>query len=84
MGKSHQENELKEVLSKVFDTDIVNITEDASPDTVDSWDSLRHLNLVLALEEAFDIEFTEDQTIEIASYQLIKTILKEHGIAFQN
>jgi len=56
------------------------IGDDASPDTIENWDSLRHMNLVLALEEEFGIELTDDQTVEIMSYPLIKIVLGEHGI----
>jgi acyl carrier protein len=51
-------------------------------DTVDSWDSLKHLNLVLALEEQFGVSLTEEQSFEILSYPLIKVVLAEHGVAF--
>jgi acyl carrier protein len=74
------EQKLKEVLSRIFNVNLDMITDDASPDTIENWDSLRHMNLVLALEEEFDVEFTDDQVVEILSYKLIKIVLKEHGI----
>jgi acyl carrier protein len=76
----HQEQKLKEVLSRIFNVSLETITDEASPDTIENWDSLRHMNLVLALEEEFDVEFTDDQVVEILSYKLIKIVLKEHGI----
>jgi len=76
----HQEQKLKEVLSRIFSVSLEMITDEASPDTIHNWDSLRHMNLVLALEEEFDMEFTDDQVVEILSYKLIKIVLKEHGI----
>ena len=75
-----QEQKLKEVLSRIFNVSLGTITEDASPDTIENWDSLRHMNLVLALEEEFGVGFTDDQVVEILSYKLIKIVLKEHGI----
>lgn len=78
----YQEQKLKEVLSRVFNININTISEDASPDTIENWDSLRHMSLVLALEEEFDVEFTDDQVVEILSYKLIKIVLKEHGVEF--
>ena len=75
-----QEQKLKEVLSRIFNISLDMIAEDASPDTIENWDSLRHMNLVLALEEEFNVEFTDDQVVEILSYKLIKIVLKEHGI----
>ncbi|MBU3597329.1 acyl carrier protein [Polynucleobacter bastaniensis] len=76
------ENEkiLKKILSDLFMVDISTINDDTSVDTVSKWDSLKHLNLVLALEEAFKIALTEEQTVEILSYPLIKSVLIEHGI----
>ena len=76
------EIKLKETISKVLKINIDLVTEDASPDTIEAWDSLAHMNLVIALEEAFHIELTDDQVIEILSYKLIKIILSEQGVQF--
>jgi len=73
-------NRLKLVMARIFGVDVSAIGDDASPDTIENWDSLRHMNLVLALEEEFGIELTDDQTVEIMSYPLIKIVLGEHGI----
>ena len=76
------EDKLKQVLAAVFGIDVRMINETSSVDTVEKWDSLRHLNLVLALEEEFNVTLTEEQTVQILSYQLIKLVLEEHGIDF--
>lgn len=76
------EIKLKETISKVLKINIDLVTEEASPDTIEAWDSLAHMNLVIALEEAFHIELTDDQVIEILSYKLIKIILSEQGVQF--
>ena len=78
----YPEEKLKQVLSRIFNVSLDMITGDASPDTIENWDSVRHMNLVLALEEEFDFEFTDDQVVEIIIYALIKIVLKEHGIEF--
>ena len=77
-----QEKKLKELLAKIFSVDASAITDNTTPDTLENWDSLRHMNLVVALEEEFDVELTDDQVVEILSYQLIKIVLQEHGIEF--
>jgi len=76
------EFKLKEVLNKILKIEISSINDETSVDTVDIWDSLKHLNLVIALEEAFNITFTEEESVEIMSYPLIKAILSEHGVTF--
>jgi len=77
-----QEQRLKEVLARIFTVSVAVITEDASPDTIENWDSLRYMSLVLALEEEFGVELTDDQVVEIISYKLIKIVMQEHGIEF--
>jgi acyl carrier protein len=76
------ENKLKQILADVFSEDIENINEEASADTIEKWDSLNHLNLVLAIESEFDISLSEDDSIQIMNYPLIKEILKDYDIHF--
>ena len=77
----NNEQKLKQIISSVFKVDISTINNGTSPDSIESWDSLNHLNLVLALEEGFQVTFTEEQTVEILNYELIVETLKELGIA---
>jgi acyl carrier protein len=76
------ELKLKEVFKNIFQIEISSINDETSVDTVEKWDSLKHLNLVLALEEAFNITFTEEESVEIMSYPLVKAVLSDHGVAF--
>jgi acyl carrier protein len=65
----------------VFEIPIGQINEDSSPDTIESWDSLKHMNLVIALEEEFDCEFSDFEIVDLLSYKLIMTILNDHGVS---
>jgi acyl carrier protein len=73
---------LRQLMADVFGLTAGAITDDASIDTIEAWDSLKHLNLVLALEERFGVSFTEQETVEILNYELIRTVLAEHGVEF--
>ena len=75
------EHRVTQTIAAVFEIDASEINGDTSVDTVESWDSLRHLNLVLALESEFNISLTEEQTIEVLNYPLIVAVLAEHGIS---
>jgi len=44
------EIKLKEVLNKILKIEISSINDETSVDTVDIWDSLKHLNLVMLLK----------------------------------
>ena len=70
------ENRIKNVMSAVFEIPVEQIKDDSSPDTIGSWDSLKHMNLVVALEEVFEIEFTDDEIVEIISFAFIQTTIK--------
>lgn len=71
------EARIKKVLSDVLGVPETEITDDATPDTVESWDSLKHMNLLLALEEEFNIKFNDEENINLISYPLIKLIVSE-------
>ncbi len=78
------EGKLKEVLADVFGLELCAINETTSVDTVKQWDSLKHLNLVLAIEEKFNVTLSEEQTVQILSYPLIKLVLEEQGVRFHD
>lgn len=63
------------VMSSVFGIPIDKITNDSSQDTIESWDSLKHMNLIVSLEEEFEIELTDDEILEMINYKLIKEII---------
>ena len=66
---------IKTVMSAVFEIPVEQIQDKSSPDTIESWDSLKHMNMVVALEEEFEVEFTDDEILEMMNYALIKSIL---------
>ena len=74
MGNKLSER-IKKVMSAVFEIPVEQIKDDSSPDIIDSWDSLKHMNMVVALEEEFEVEFTDDEILEMMNYALIKSIL---------
>jgi len=61
--------DVNEVIRNVFDDPDITLTETSTAEDVDGWDSLAHLNIVIALEARFRIRFS---TAEIS-------LLKEDG-----
>ena len=74
MGNKIEER-IKNVMSAVFEIPVEQIQDDSSPDTIDSWDSLKHMNMVVALEEEFNVQFTDDNIIELINLKLIMAVL---------
>jgi acyl carrier protein len=77
------ETDLRQLMADVFGVGLDEIDASASIDSVESWDSLKHLNLVLALEERFGVSLTEHETVEILNYELILAVLGEHRVEFE-
>jgi acyl carrier protein len=71
------EEKVRLIMARIFEVEVDEIGEDASPDTIENWDSLHHLNLILSLEEEFGITFSEDEIVELLNYQLIVMSLRE-------
>lgn len=71
------EEKVKQIVSNVMAVPVDSLQNDSSPDTVDSWDSIRHMNLMLALEEAFQVTFSEEQITMMMSVGLIISTIQD-------
>lgn len=58
------------------------LTTDLTYQAIAEWDSVGHMALVSALEEAFDIMMDTDDIIDFSSYEKGKEILEKYNISF--
>ena len=68
---------LKEVMATVLGIAVDSINDDTSMDTVEAWDSIKHMNLVLAIEEEFGVSIPDEDAANVTSYPLIRLVLNE-------
>jgi acyl carrier protein len=68
---------IKSVMAVVFEIDANSIQDDAAPGSIENWDSIRHMNLIVALEEEFNFEFSDDEITDLLSYKLIESIVSQ-------
>jgi len=68
---------IKQVMSAVFEIPVESITNDSSSDTIENWDSLRHLNLILALEEEFGVTIPDEEVGNLVNYKLIELVIND-------
>lgn len=74
-------------------SDLIKLTHDQFPELNEAdigfdlsvgdtpeWDSLGHFNLLLMVEQSYNIRFTIDQMNEVKSLKDIAAILEEKGI----
>ena len=71
------ENALRQVMGTVLEVPAESVGPGTDMDTVESWDSLRHLTLVLALEQEFGVQIDDEDAGSITSYPLIKLVLED-------
>ena len=69
--------ELREILTNVLE--VKSIGEQDSAETVATWDSVRHLTLMTAIEERFNIIFSADQMMDLTSVSAIVDALGQRG-----
>lgn len=60
------------------------VTEDQLPtleyQSIEEWDSVGHMQLIAALEDAFDIMFDTDDIIDFSSYEKGKELIAKYEI----
>jgi acyl carrier protein len=52
---------LTEICRRVFDDDSIVLTDSTTANDVPGWDSLSHMNLIIAIEAEFRFEFTQKE-----------------------
>jgi len=70
---------LKEVLGGVLELPASEIPDDASADTLSGWDSLRHLELMLALELEYGVHIPTEDMLELRSLEAIEAFVAANG-----
>jgi acyl carrier protein len=64
------------IAADVLQVPAAQLTPDSSTETVESWDSVHHLNLVLALEQEFDLQFEPEEMDQMHSISHIVNVLE--------
>ncbi len=68
---------IRVVMAQIFNVDIDSITEESSPENIERWDSLKHIQLVLAIEDEFDITFSDDDIPNLLSTRAIEDTVRQ-------
>lgn len=67
---------LRELLAEVFELKVEDLNETLTKEQIDSWDSLRQMDLVVSIENKYDIELTIDDIIKMDSITTIKEVVE--------
>ena len=77
MTKEEVFSALDEVFQDEFDDDTIHVTEATTANDIEDWDSLEHINLVVAVEKRFKIKFTMGEVAGMKNVgEMVDIILK--------
>ncbi|MDR0853894.1 MAG: acyl carrier protein [Clostridiales Family XIII bacterium] len=69
--------ELDEIFQDVFDDSSIHVDETTTADDIDDWDSLEHINLIVAIEKRFGMKFTMTEVTEMKNVGEMVDIVSE-------
>ncbi|MEC9376128.1 MAG: acyl carrier protein [Pseudomonadota bacterium] len=72
-----EQNRLHTILSRILKIDLQDIEEDMKPQDLKLWDSFNTMQIILEMEQEFDIQIDLEQIIEIKSIKDFEAILKQ-------
>ena len=69
--------QIKKIMTEVFEIESSLVNDEISQKNTGQWDSLSHLNLIVEIEEEFDISFTPEQIGSMTSLKIIMEEIKK-------
>lgn len=74
--------QLEPIFHQVFDDDDIRLRPETTADDVDGWDSLSHVNLIVAIEAKFKIKFSHKELLTFRNVgDLMNAISQKSGLS---
>lgn len=67
--------QVRAIAADLFEVPVEEVTESSSPETIEAWDSLQHLNLMVELQMQFGVNFTPKETATMTSIASVAAVL---------
>ena len=77
MSREEVFERLHEIFWDVFDDEDIRLTDATTSDDIEDWDSLEHINLVVAVEKCFGIKFTMGEVTGMKNVGAMADIILE-------
>jgi acyl carrier protein len=71
---------LHDVIARALNVPPASVSDESSPETLRRWDSLRHLDLLNTVEDAYEVRFSTAEIMRAKSVGDIRQLLREKGI----
>ncbi len=72
--------QLEALFANLLQEPIELINEETSPRNTQSWDSLKHLEVVMAIEGAYSVQFSMPEIVGLNSLGSFRQLLKLKGV----
>ena len=70
-------NDVRRLAADILKLTVEEVAATATRDTLPAWDSIAHVNLVLAVEQHFDVQFLPEEMLEMLSIELVAMLVDE-------
>jgi acyl carrier protein len=82
MSSPQVPSSLRNILADILEVSSDEVTPELGVGTIDSWDSFRHLQAILAIEGEYGVQFDPQRISELTTVALIQSELEAKGVTF--
>jgi acyl carrier protein len=76
---TNSREKLRKIVAGALQLPPEGVPADAKSETIEAWDSLRHLDIVMAVESATGVSFSTAEIVELTSLEKMEASLVRHG-----
>jgi acyl carrier protein len=69
-----------DVVAGALDVDPAHVTDEAGQDTLPTWTSMRHIQLIVTLEEAYGLSFDYEEIADARTVRDVRDVLRAKGV----
>jgi acyl carrier protein len=77
MTNAQVRKRVRDTMASVFNLAPAALQDESSPDSIPGWDSVGQVNLIMALEQEFGISFSDEQSVELRSFELVVCLVAD-------
>jgi acyl carrier protein len=70
---------LRKLVADALELPVDQVPDDASSETLEAWDSLKHLDIIMAVESATNISFPTSEIVGLTSLDQLEAALANRG-----
>ena len=74
------DDKLNVLMADLLRMDADKVSDELTMQDSDVWDSLKHMELIVSIEDEFDVELSADDIVNMLSVKAIRDILQKKGM----